>query len=77
MAEHNTYTHGQMEIREQAASFGAFVRFTKWGCLAIAVLVLFSTMMFCTDSGIVASLVAAVVVLAAGVFLLREKPATH
>ncbi|HEY5412094.1 MAG TPA: aa3-type cytochrome c oxidase subunit IV [Caulobacteraceae bacterium] len=74
MAEHATdYTHGDMDIAEQSASFDLFVRFAKWGSLAVAVTVLWATLMFCTATGFVGSLVAAAVLLAAGVYLLREK----
>ncbi len=75
MAEHATdQSHGQMDIAEQAASFDLFVRFTKWGSLAVAVMVLWATLMFCTSTGFVGAVVAAVVLLAVGVYVLREKP---
>ncbi len=75
MAEHATdQSHGQMDIAEQAASFDLFVRFTKWGSLAVAVMVLWATLMFCTSTGFVGAVVAAVVLLALGVYVLREKP---
>ena len=75
MAEHAAdQSHGQMDIAEQAASFDLFVRFTKWGSLAVAVMVLWATLMFCTSTGFVGSVVAAVVLLAVGVYVLREKP---
>ncbi len=75
MAEHATdQSHGQMDIAEQAASFDLFVRFTKWGSLAVAVIVLWATLTFCTSTGFVGSVVAALVLLALGVYVLREKP---
>jgi hypothetical protein len=77
MAEHATdHTHGQMDIAEQSASFDLFIKFTKWGSLAVAVLVLWATLMFCTSTGFVGSVVASVILLAVGVYLLREKPQT-
>ena len=77
MAEHATDTsHGQMDISEQTASFDMFVKFTKWGSLAVAVLVLWATLMFCTSTGFVGAVVAAVILLAAGIYFLREKPQT-
>jgi hypothetical protein len=77
MAEHaSDYTHGQMDISEQSASFDLFVKFSKWGSLAVAVLVLWATLEFCTSTGLVGSFVAAVILLALGVYLLREKPQT-
>ena len=77
MAEHATdHTHGQMDIAEQSASFDLFIKFTKWGSLAVAVMVLWATLMFCTSTGFVGAVVAAVILLALGVYLLREKPQT-
>ena len=76
MAEHGAdHSHGQMDIAEQSASFDMFVKFTKWGSLAVAVMVLWATLMFCTSTGFVGAVVAALVLLAGGVGLLREKAA--
>jgi len=77
MAEHaSDYTHGHMDISEQSASFSLFVKFSKWGSLAVAVLVLWATLQFCTATGWVGAIVAALILLALGVYLLREKPQT-
>jgi len=76
MAEHgDDYSHGQMDIAEHTQSFDLFVKFTKWGSLAVAVMVLWATLMFCTSTGFVGAVVAAAVLLAVGVALLREKAA--
>ena len=79
MAEHvSDYTPGHMDIHQQQASFDGFVKMTKWGSLLVAVIVLFSAMMFCTTAGFLGSLVPAVVVAALGVLLLRSpKSAGH
>ncbi len=75
MAEHATdQSHGQMDIAEHTASFELFIRFTKWGSLAVAVIVLWATLTFCTSTGFIGAVVAALVLLAIGVYLLREKP---
>lgn len=75
MAEHGAdHSHGQMDISEQSASFDLFVRFTKWGSLAVAVVVLWAVLMFCTTTGFVGAVVASLVLLAVGVYILREKP---
>jgi hypothetical protein len=68
------YHRGEMDIQEQAATFAAFNSMTKWGSLAIAVLLLFITLLFCTSAGFIGSAIAAVVLLAAGIFFLRDKP---
>jgi hypothetical protein len=77
MAEHaSDHTHGQMDVAEQTASFDLFLKFTKWGSLAVAVMVLWATLTFCTSTGFLGAVVAALILLAAGVYLLREKPQT-
>jgi hypothetical protein len=70
------YQRGKMDISEQAATFAAFNGMTKWGSLAVATLLLFITLLFCTPAGFAGSAIPAVVLLVAGIFFLREKPAT-
>ena len=70
------YHRGEMDIQEQAATFAAFNGMTKWGSLAVATLLLFITLLFCTPTGFVGSAIAAVVLLVVGILALREKPAT-
>jgi hypothetical protein len=74
MAEHaSDHTVGEMEIGQQATTFHHFLQFTKWGSLAVAVGVLMLTMWFCTDAGFLGGAVAGLVLLVAGILLLREK----
>ena len=68
------YHRGEMDISEQAATFAAFNGMTKLGSLGVAVLLLFITLLFCTPTGFIGSAIAAVVLLAAGIFFLRDKP---
>lgn len=68
------YHRGEMDIHEQASTYAAFGKMTKWGSLSAAVLLLFVTLLFCTPTGFLGSAIAAVVLLALGVVLLREKP---
>ncbi|HEY0650651.1 aa3-type cytochrome c oxidase subunit IV [Phenylobacterium sp.] len=70
----NDYQRGGMDIAEQTATFALVMGMTKWASLAIAAGVLFFTLLFCTHTGFMGSAIAAVVLLAAGVLLLREKP---
>ena len=69
------YRRGEMDIQEQAATYAAFGKMTKWGSLAVAVLLLFITLLFCTPAGFAGSAIAAVVLLVLGVVSLKEKPA--
>jgi hypothetical protein len=78
MAHSSDYHRGDMDIAEQVSTFHAFIGLMKWGALAIAVAVLFLAMIFCARTGLFQALLAAVVVTAAGIFMLREKPgASH
>jgi len=70
------YHRGEMDIHEQAATFAAFNHMTKWGSLAVATLLLFITLLFCTATGLIGSAIAAIVLLAAGIFFLRDKPSS-
>lgn len=67
------YQRGEMDIHEQAATYEAFGKMTKWGSLAIAVLITFFTLLFCTPAGFIGSAITAVVMTVLGVLLLREK----
>jgi len=69
------YHRGEMDIHEQAATYAGFGKMTKWGSLAVAVLLLFITLLFCTPAGFAGSAIAAVVLLVLGVVSLKEKPA--
>jgi hypothetical protein len=68
------YHRGEMDIQEQAATYSAFGAMTKWGSLAIAALLLFITLLFCTAAGFIGSAIATVVLVVLGVVFLREKP---
>ena len=71
---HSDYQRGGMDIAEQTATFSLVMGMTKWGSLAIAAGVLFFTLLFCTHTGFRGSAAFTVVLIAAGVFLLRDKP---
>lgn len=78
MGDHaSDYTHGQMDVREQKATYELFGALTKWGSLFTAVLILFITLLFCTKTGFLGSAAAAVVLIALGVLLLRDKSDGH
>ena len=67
------YHRGEMDIQEQAATYDAFGKMTKWGSLAVAVLVTFFTLLFCTPAGFIGAAITAVVMTVLGVVFLREK----
>lgn len=70
------YHRGEMDISEQAATFAAFNGMTKWGSLGVSTLLLFITLLFCTPAGFIGAVIPTVVLLAAGIFFLRDKPAS-
>jgi hypothetical protein len=72
-AAHEYHT-GDQDIGEQVATFTAFGKMVKWGSLAIAALLVMLVMWFCVPTGFFTGLVAAVVLLAVGIYFLREKP---
>jgi|HubBroStandDraft_1064217.scaffolds.fasta_scaffold38493_3 hypothetical protein len=68
------YHSGDQDITEQVATFDAFGKLVKWGCLALASLLLTLVLWFCVGSGFFGGLIPGIVVLAVGIFFLREKP---
>ena len=69
------YQPGDQNIAEQQATYGLFGRLMKWGSLAVAVLLVTLVLWFCVNAGFFAGLITGAVVLAAGIFFLRSKPA--
>jgi hypothetical protein len=69
------YHRGEMDIAEQTATFHLVMGMTKWGSLVIASALLFVVLLFCTHTGFIGSALGGVVLLVAGITLLREKPA--
>ena len=67
------YHRGEMDISEQTATYHAVMGMTKWGSLALAVALLMLTLWFCTPAGFIGGLVPGLVLLVAGIALLREK----
>lgn len=68
------YHRGEMDISEQTATYDAVMALTKWGSLAVATAVLMLTLWFCTPAGFFGGLIPGVLLAAAGVALLRDKP---
>lgn len=78
MAEPASDFHrGDMDISEQVSTFKLVMGLTKWGSLLTAVTILFFTLLFATKTGFLGSLVAAVVVLAIGIAVLRDRGQGH
>jgi len=72
------YHRGEMDIHAQQSTFHAVMVGSKWGSLAVATGVLFLTLWFCTPSGFFTAFISAAVLLAVGIFALRERaPSGH
>jgi hypothetical protein len=69
------YHHGDQNIAEQVTTYRAFGSLSKWGSLVVATLVLMLTLWFCLGAGFLGGVIPGLVVLGAGIFFLRSKPA--
>ena len=67
------HVHGEMEISAQKHMFELFIAMTKWCSLAISAVLVLLVVWFAVGAGFIAGAISAVVVAAAGVFLLRGK----
>lgn len=67
------YHRGDMDIEEQTATYHLFVGMSKWGSLALAALLIFLVLWFCTQTGFIGAFIVGVVVAVAGFVVLREK----
>ena len=78
MAEHDhddhEYHRGAMDVTEQARTYEVFGELSKWGSLLTAVAVLVLTLWFCTSVGFVGGAIPGVLLLVAGIVLLRKGP---
>ncbi len=70
------YTRGEMDIHAHKASFHAFTLMSKWGSLAVASMLLFLVLWFCTKAGFGAAAISAIIVAVLGYLVLRQKPNT-
>ena len=68
------YHRGEMDIQEQVATFHMFNGLTKWGCLALAALLTWLVLWFCTPTGFLGATVTGIIVAVIGVVVLKEKP---
>ena len=69
-----TYTSGEMPIEEQTSTYHVFDGLVRWGSLAVAAIVLFLSITFCTSLGLVTAAIATLVLVGAGVLALKGKP---
>jgi thiamine transporter ThiT len=75
MDQSSDYHPGDQNITEQVATYHLFGGLSKWGSLAVAVLVLMLTLWFCLGAGFLGGLLPGLALLVLGVVFLRSKPA--
>ena len=66
------YHRGDMEIQEQVSTYHLFVMMAKWGSLALASLLVFLVLVFCTPTSFVGALAVGVIISVGGFLVLRE-----
>jgi hypothetical protein len=71
------YHHGDQDIHAQQATFHSVLVATKWSIVALAAGIAFLTLWFCTSAGFFNALITAVIIVAVGIFALRERPSAH
>ncbi len=69
------YHRGEMDISEQASTYSFVMGMTKWGALALAVIIAFFTIWLYPRGDFFGAAFVAFVLLVAGIFLLRSKKA--
>ena len=62
------------EISVHAETYHRFMLGVKWMAIHLAVILVFLVLWFCTSAGFFAALIGALLVLAAGVFIMRQPP---
>ncbi len=67
------YHRGEMDIHAPQSTFHLVMGMTKWGSLAVVSGVLFLTLWFCTAVGFLTAFGSGIVLVAVGVFALRER----
>jgi hypothetical protein len=71
------YHRGEQDIHEQQATFELVMSATKWSIVALAALISFLALWFCTAAGFFNAFLVAVVITVVGIVALRERPSTH
>ena len=70
---HGDYHRGEMDIHEQERTYHSFLVLAKWGSLAIAVGILFFSLLFAVGIPFLGAGATALVLLVVGIVVLREK----
>ena len=71
------YHRGEMDVHMQVDTYQRVMEMTKWGSLVVGDSILFLVLWFCTGAGFMGALIAAVIIAALGVFLLRGGGGEH
>ncbi len=71
------YHRGDQDIQAQQETFHSVMVASKWSIVALAAGIAFLTLWFCTPVGFFSALVTGLIIVAIGVFALRERPSAH
>lgn len=71
------YHRGDMDIHEQVSTYHLFVMMAKWGSLAMAALLVFLVLVFCTPTSFIGAAIVGAVIAVGGVLVLKEKGDAH
>ena len=67
------YQRGEMDIHEQERTYHAFLVLSKWGSLALAVGILFFSLLFAANVPFIGAAGTSFVLLVVGIVALKEK----
>lgn len=65
---------GSMDVTEQRSTYRVFDFLVRWGSLGVASALLFLTLLFCTAVGFFGAAIPTVILLVAGIVVLRKAP---
>ena len=71
------YHRGDMDVQEQVSTYHLFVMMAKWGSLALAALLVFLVLVFCTPTSFIGAFIVGVVIAVGGFVVLKEKGDAH
>ena len=71
------YHRGDMDILEQVSTYHLCVMMAKWGSLALAALLVFLVLVFCTPTSFIGALVVGAVIAIGGFVVLKDKGDAH
>ena len=73
--DHSDYVHGEMDIHQNQSTYALFGNLTKWGSLAVAVVLVFLVLLTCVPgAGFMTAFIVALILAVLGWVFLKKKP---